>query len=192
MMFLINKRAQFGFSLVELMVTIAIIGILISVIYVSFQESRMSTRDKVRQTTLADLQLAIETYRAQTGFYPSQGCGAPGTWATNDAALAGLSASVCTDFILGLVPSYIGTLPNTTRPEGKSFAYRSDGSGYKLIVYQGVESGSNQITSFNDRFAVCPPQAAGQGGLCSETATNSGIPANARTYAVYSPGAEAW
>lgn len=192
MMSLPKKRTQFGFSLVELMVTIAIIGILIAVIYVSFQESRMSTRDKVRQTTLADLQLAVETYRTQTGFYPAQGCGAAGTWATNDSSLAGLSATVCTDFIRGVVPAYVGALPNTARPEGRSFAYRSDGNAYKLIVYQAVEASGNLIGSFSDRYAVCPPQAAGQGGLCLETATNSGIPANARTYAVYSPGAEDW
>jgi prepilin-type N-terminal cleavage/methylation domain-containing protein len=181
-----------GFSLIELMVTIAIIGILIAIVYVSFQESRMSTRDKVRQTTLADLQLAIETYRTQTGFYPTQGCGTGGAWATNDASLAGISTSVCVNFIPGIVPAYIGTLPNSSRPEGRAFAYRSDGNAYKLVVFQAVESGVGTISSFEDRFAVCPPQSAGLGGLCAETTAGSGIPANAGTYAVYSSGAEAW
>lgn len=186
---MVSSPKYAAFSLVELMVTIAIIGILISLVYVSFQESRMSTRDKVRQTTLADLQLAIETYRTQTGFYPAQGCGAAGTWATNDSSLSGLSVSVCTDFIRGLAPSYIGTLPNAARPEGRAFVYRSDGNSYKLMVYQAIESSGNVITSFNDRFAVCPPQVS-KTGTCAEAGT--GVPALSSTYAVYSPGGEDW
>ncbi len=182
-----------GFSLIELMVAIAIIGILISLVYVSFQESRMSTRDKVRQTTLVDLQLAIETYRTQTGFYPLGLCGGATTsdWVTADAATHGLTGerASCGQIIAGLVPSYINSLPNPSRPEGQNLIYRSDGNDYKLLFFEAAESSGNYITSFNDRFAACPPQVT-KTGLCAEVSPN--VPQRSRTYAVYSAGAADW
>lgn len=194
-------RLERGFSLVELLVAITIMGILLSLIYVNFQQSRASTRDKIRQTTLADLKLAIEQYRAQTGAYPVQGCGSPDEWVTSDSIPSdwevdiGAAAEKCTsgtDFIAGLVPSYIQSLPNPARAEGRQFYYRTDTdrTAYKLIVYDAVEVSRNYIASFNDRFAPCPPQAAGGGSpFCAGVV---GVPNENRTYAVYSPGAEGW
>lgn len=181
-----------GFSLVELLVVIGIIGILVAIVYANFAQGRAQTRDKVRQTTLADIQLAVEQYKAQTGTYPLAGCGATLTqWATNDGPAAFTGAAVCSgssQFILGLIPSYLPSLPNPGRLEGKGFYYRSDGNSYKIIVYQQAETLT--ITSFDQEFAACPPQESGTGSpLCAATA---GAPTLSRTYAVYSLGAERW
>lgn len=198
--FKIPVRSRLAFSLIELLVVIGIIGILVAIVYANFAQGKASTRDKVRQTTLADIQLAIEQYKAQTGSYPrpAAGCGAADDqFATNDSSASFSGAAVCTgsnQFIAGLVPSYIPSLPNPTKSEGRGFYYRSDGNSYKLIVYQQAET--HTITSFDQDFAPCPPQEKGVAGvvnqLCSETSAGSGIPVYSRTYAVYSLGAEGW
>jgi len=171
----------------ELLVAVAIIGIIMAIVNFSFQNSRMNTRDKVRQTTLTDIQLALETHRTQTGFYPLSGCGqAPGTWVANSPIAFSVEAT-CDGFIPAISPSYLPALPNRNLPEGRGFAYRSDGNDYKLIVYEQVEASQNRIRSFSDRFAPCPQ--AGASTLCSSA---SGQPALSRTYAAYSPGAAQW
>lgn len=198
----IPRQCNHGFSLVELLVVIGIIGILVAIVYANFAQGKASTRDKVRQTTLADIQLSIEQYKAQTGSYPKpqKTCGDDATddlWATSDPALSFTGAELCVggeQMIAGLVPTYISSLPNPTRPDGRGYYYRSDGNAYKLIVYEQAET--HTITSFNQEFAACPVQEKGTGGgvspLCQETSAGSGVPVRSRTYAVYSLGAEGW
>lgn len=181
--FLSNIRRG-GFSLVELLVVIAIIGILISLIYVNFLEARKNTRDKLRQTTLSDIQLAIERYKAQTTRYPIAGCGATGSqWATPGAGTSTLAGPTnCTNFIPGLVPEYLPALPNPNDSAGVGYYYKSDGNSYKVVVYNAVETPAQQVTSFRNRFAVCPVNCPA-GGLCNDPATAP----DADSYAVYSP-----
>lgn len=59
-----------GFTLVELLVVISIIGILIAVVFGSFSQSQAQARDNARMTDLKNLQLAIERFRADTGSFP--------------------------------------------------------------------------------------------------------------------------
>ena len=61
-----------GFTLVELLVVITIIGILGAVVFGSFSQSQAQARDNARMTDLKSLQLAIERFRADTGSFPEQ------------------------------------------------------------------------------------------------------------------------
>lgn len=185
-MYLSAKTKKAGFTLIELLVVIAIIGILISLVYVSFTESRKRTRDQVRQTTLLDIQLALEQYRAQQGRYP-EGCvpesGSP-LWVTTGAGgsapSGGQTCSGTRPFISGLVPDYL-----TSLPMAQNYYYRSDadGTAFKLVVYDAVES--NVITSQSDRFSACPEGCTAVSQFC-------GGDVQGTTYAVYSVGAKCW
>ena len=61
-----------GFTLVELLVVITIIGILGAVVFGSFSQSQAQARDNARMTDLKNLQLAIERFRADTGSFPEE------------------------------------------------------------------------------------------------------------------------
>ncbi|MBY0309532.1 prepilin-type N-terminal cleavage/methylation domain-containing protein [Patescibacteria group bacterium] len=187
----INLRR--GFTLIELMVVITIIGILMAIIYVNFNESRKSARDKIRQTTLSDLQLAVEQYKAQNGQYPERGCGSSGSWATTDSTnAAGLTTAVCTNaqqFISASnMAGFITSYPDPTEAVGQSFMYfvNADRTAYKIITFGTIESTNNQFSSYADtkKFAACPPQCPRTTVLCGATSPHP------TTYAVYSVGGE--
>ena len=74
-----------GFTLVELLIVISIIGILASIGLASFNSSQMKSRDAKRKSDLKQIANALELYYNDKGQYPApvgdaggnlQGCGA--------------------------------------------------------------------------------------------------------------------
>lgn len=184
-----NKNNK-GFTLIELMVTITIIAIMTAVLSANFTDARMQSRDKARMTSLKELQLSVELYKAQYGRYPASGCSATAAQFAGPGPEAAVDLLDCDAYITGhvagvtFVPDFIPALPNDIKSEtdaGKGFYYRTDatGSSYKIMVKDAVEALT--VTSGGDEFARCPSV----GGGCVGS-----IPAN--TYAVYSAGAENW
>lgn len=187
MKFLDNKKA--GFTLIELLVVIGIIAILSAILYANFSQARMIARDKARLTTLKEMQLALELYKAQNGEYPEAGCGAAEfDFAGPGIVISGSNFVSCTgnneaNYIVGLVPDYIAELPQDPLFEdepGRGYYYRSDGTSYKFMVLDSVEV--NAVDDWGHEFARCP----GSGGECGSIEDIS------TTYAVYSAGAEQW
>lgn len=66
-----------AFTLIELMVTIAIIGILSAIIVPNFTSSQAKARDAKRVSDIAQLQLALERYFDRCGEYPIPDNGLP-------------------------------------------------------------------------------------------------------------------
>lgn len=151
------------------MVAISIIGILSSIVYANFGSARKSSRDDIRKTSLKEMQLAIEFYKAQNDKYPDAGC----TVGNNTYA----EAATCANYVVGLVPDYIPALPTdpSGSVSGKGFMYRSDGSSFKLLVKDSVEV---KTLVEGDEYGRCP--------------TFSGCSGNTTTYAAYSAGAVTW
>ncbi len=178
----INSRF-FGFTLVELMVVVSVIGILSSIVYANFGGARSASRDDVRKSALKEVQLALELYKAQYGSYPAAGCSVgSGVWAGPGPSGSMPAASTCSVYIVGLTPDFIATLPTDPSREseaGIGYYYQSDGASYKFIN-NAIER--KMVSSYEDEYARCPSQ----GGGCT-----AGTPP-AGEYSVYSSGGAQW
>jgi len=175
-----NKR--FGFTLVEILVVIAIISILSGVIYASFGDARADSRDKVRKTDMKQLSLALELYKSQFGVYPEAGCGATTGWVGPGP---GSVYPGCAEYIVDLAPEFISELPvdpNQSNDPDSGYLYRVSAArdSYKVLVWRTVES--NLITDYADPFARCPR---------SFGSSWCGAIPESTTYAIYSRGQEA-
>lgn len=63
---------QKGFTLIELMIIIAIIGLLSTASFVAFEKSRSRARDTRRMADLKQIYTALEYYYDKFGQYPSE------------------------------------------------------------------------------------------------------------------------
>lgn len=73
------KQTQLGFTLIELMVTVAIIGILASIAYPSYQDSVMKSRRADAEGALLGLANAMERHFTETNSYLGAGTTAGNT-----------------------------------------------------------------------------------------------------------------
>lgn len=66
-----QKTKNKGFTIVELLIVIIVIGILATLVIALFTSAKKKARDSQRQTDIVALQGYIEGYYAETGKYPT-------------------------------------------------------------------------------------------------------------------------
>lgn len=69
-----------GFTIVELLIVIVVIGILATLVIVTFSGIQQRARDTQRQTDINAMQGHFEAYYAQTGTYPTLAMITDATW----------------------------------------------------------------------------------------------------------------
>lgn len=71
---------QTGFTIVELLVVIVIIGILAAITIVSYTGVQASTRDSQRLSDMQTIIKGLEIYKLQNSIYPTSSYNGPGGW----------------------------------------------------------------------------------------------------------------
>jgi prepilin-type N-terminal cleavage/methylation domain-containing protein len=109
------NRKQQGFTIVELLIVIVVIGILAGLVITTFNGIQQKGRDTERQTDVKALHGQIEAYYAQNGSYPSLAD-------LNDTTFRGANLKGLDDGALKDPKGTAGTLVGTA-PAAGTFAY---------------------------------------------------------------------
>ncbi len=129
-----------GFTLIELMITIAIIGIVFGVVITASAALQKSSRDSTRQANLKTIQAALEQYHADAGGYP----------------LNLLSTVSYTDPITLKTTTYLNSAPADPLPGNPPYSYQSfdsggacqvDGTCIKYCIYAALETSSGSVAN---------------------------------------------
>lgn len=146
-----GKKSFLGFTLIELMVAIAIIAILATVGIVMYSTAQKSGRVSKRVQDLNALKTALELYKSATGYYPSH------TSANTFACISGPLA--------GLAPNYMPILPADPLDGanvGGSNCYQyassatSNSTDYKLRTRSTISSGGASAEMSSAMFLQQP------------------------------------
>jgi prepilin-type N-terminal cleavage/methylation domain-containing protein len=127
-------RSQRAFTLIELMVAVAIIGILTTVATVSFRNVRERARDSQRQNDLTQLKVVLSTYyNAQT----------PQTYVTANSRI---TLNNTNDALTNaLKPNYIKQIPLDPLNTGNYvYRYQSFNTARDFTLYGTLENTSNR------------------------------------------------
>jgi len=64
------KNNRIGFTLLEVLLVVSIVGLLSSAVFINFSLQIKKSHDAKRKTDVHELQVALETYYTDQGYYP--------------------------------------------------------------------------------------------------------------------------
>jgi len=136
-------KSKKSFTLIELLIVIAIIGIIATFIIVSVRSAQSRARDSKRAADLESLNTAIQTYYRATGHFPSlpKDCGnaAGNGVSSNQVTRWATGACLVDNFVVDLVPTYVPSLPKDPGP-----TLVQDGKAVRGFVYFRANSGGSE------------------------------------------------
>jgi prepilin-type N-terminal cleavage/methylation domain-containing protein len=86
------KKGVGGFTIVELLVVIVVVGILATISIVAYGSTQAKSRDAIRYADAKSILKALELYKADRGYYPNWN--QDSTWVTGASPSATSSASI--------------------------------------------------------------------------------------------------
>jgi prepilin-type N-terminal cleavage/methylation domain-containing protein len=152
-----NKSAHVfatAFTLIELIVVVAIIGVLSTLVILNFSGAQASARDANKRSDLKQYQTALEVYANRSnGLYPLK------------ATTTDLS-TMCGGTELNL-----SNCPDSSMP-GVNYNYQSNANGQNYVIWTTLERKSS--TGVTNYFVVCSNGISGEkpgsftisGGAC--------------------------
>ena len=178
------RKTTSGFTIIEVLVVVAIIGVLTTVGFVSYGSIEAGARDSKRSSQITVISEALEKYYDQNGEYP--GCGAmadvPETIAST--TLKGIDPAVFTvpDVAEG-TNSFLALCADLTNSDDK-FAYVGDGSDacttgsscMQYVLKYREESTGNTISVVSRRTVFIAGEAAAPSApVVAVTSGGSGV-----------------
>ena len=131
-----------GFTLVELLIVIAIIGVLSALLMANFIGVRQRARDAQRKSDLRQIQSALELYRSDLGLYPT----------TQNGPACDTAFSSGTTIYMAKVPCD----PTNSSFYNSNYYYYSDGSVYYVVACLENSSDSQAKTTTDSEYQAVP------------------------------------
>jgi general secretion pathway protein G len=128
-----RRYNQDGFTLIEIMVVILILGLLATIVVQSLRGAADKAKHTKAQADMAELKTALDRYYLDNGFYPTTDQG------LNSLVSPPSSGRTPANYEAG---GYIERLPSD--PWGNQYFYQSDGNSYSLKSFgKGGTDGSD-------------------------------------------------
>lgn len=127
-----------GFTFIELLVTIAILGILTTITAVSFRGANKNARDTQRRAEIQEIKGGIEEYRLVSGVYPADNSSSQG-FLLND-----------------LQPEYLSRNyvdPLNKQQDGNNYYYY-----YEYVHASGCSYALYALMENDDNIQLCPAE----------------------------------
>ena len=157
-----------GFTLIELMVVITIIGLLASMVLSALSSTRVTARDSQRLSEARELMKALELYRTKNGSYPCSGpatsagvvcgSGAPVADSSDYARLVRVNGGSYSALDT-LLRSTLGlSIPGDTKGSALIYRVRNTGGGtpdsnsYTVLI--GFENSTQGASSTSDGVSM--------------------------------------
>jgi prepilin-type N-terminal cleavage/methylation domain-containing protein len=165
-MILKNRK---GFTLIEILIVVAIIAILASIVIVGLGPAQQSGRDARRISDLQSIRTALQLYYGKCGFYPggavsSGAC--PSSWANVDfATMAGEIEGTDNNFGVSVIPN--------DPTVGATYYYSSFSNGTTYTLGTVLENPNN--SAINGNYNASAPvnvPANMPGSTCKTTSSN--------------------
>jgi prepilin-type N-terminal cleavage/methylation domain-containing protein len=173
-------RRHAGFTIVELIVVVAIIAVLAAVVIFNIFAARSRARDVARRVSIGELEKALEVYYSEHQAYPITSY-APNC-STNGAVgwVLTYQNAQNQNWIPGLVSQYIAQLPQPLTTQNcfyvglTMYGYKScDGNNYRIIYNCAMENPITNADKLYDSTRGSPFNAQVCRG--AEGCANSGI-----------------
>ncbi|MDD2646371.1 MAG: prepilin-type N-terminal cleavage/methylation domain-containing protein [Patescibacteria group bacterium] len=130
--------SRHSFTLVELLIVVAIIGLLVAFAVPGFSAARAKSRDARRMADLKQIANALELAYATNSAYPN-----PTATACLSTCVADSPPAWCTN-LLAQIPN----IPNDPLPNQQCYLYNSDGTNFRIAAK--LESSSSYTSSQGD------------------------------------------
>jgi general secretion pathway protein G len=159
-----SKNKNYGFTMIELLVVIVIIGILSAIGLRSFSASQLKSRDSNRKSSLDGIATALELYYNDHQSYPLDDTGGVGI---NLGLIAGCGVGGVELCTYGSIwqddNNTVYMVQLSQDPLGNEFFYVSDGTSYRLYArLENVNDGD--VPEFNGAPGVYSEVSSGCGG----------------------------
>lgn len=156
-----------AFTLIELIVVVAIIGILATVVIMNVVGARARSRDSRRATDILTIKKAVEGYHIDNNYYPPTPVDCSLKYSSSNVEYYATDADCLTDTYIVGISDYLPQLPTDPGPvkltdgkNGRGYMYYASNSAsgsdyYKIMAHHPEDCANSTYSNIVDPKRIC-------------------------------------
>lgn len=136
-----NAVASRGFSLIELLVAMAIVGVLVTIAAFGIRGARETARDARRETDLQNIKTSLEFFNSDCGYYPTPTSGD----AIPEPLIGEVDPATDPGTTCSTGNTYMADVPEDPQPTIKEYYYFRSPSGTSYVLCAALEDPSDSL-----------------------------------------------